>query len=741
MRIAIFSDTFPPQTNGVANFAYQSAKSLAAMGHEVAVFTVSRKFFAKPATTGIDNLTIINLPSVPALVYSRERMHIPFSATFYQLKKFDPDIIHTHTPFGVGLMAARAAKKLNRSLVGTHHTFYDHYLKHVRLDYGWAKRISWRLTVKYYNRCDLVLSPTRSLAEVLQKSGLHKPFAVVPNFIDTQLFRPAAAPNQREKIKKSFGLNGRSLVYMGRVSYEKSIDQVIRAFALMHQQEPDLKLMIIGDGPERKKLEKLAEQLGVKNNVIFTGFLYKEELVRALQANDIFLTASKSENMPLSVLEAMAVGLPIITVREKGLGEIVQENVNGFFARTDDPADLAQKTLKLLADPARLEKFSAASRALALEYSHEKVASLLEDSYTRVIKDKKTKEDMPARGGSAFGGKICLYLEFLHFWNGFLYKNIGTGLLSSYRNQKRSLEKLGVEFTEKWDPSCDILQINTPWLRSLWIIKQAKRLGKKVVIWSHVTAEDARDVFWFNKYFFPLIKRYLKYAYGQADLVFCPSAHTKSLLIAYGLPESKLVVQSNGVDCSLYYRDKPAGESARKKYGLQKLVIGTVGLVIPRKGTEIFLKLAQKYPGKDFIWFGKIYSQLMAKALPAQLPKNTQFTGFVPDGEINADFNALDIFVFLSTEENQGMVILEAAVIGLPILLRDLPAYRGWMVHNENCLIAKNDAEAEKYLDLLINDAALRQRLGAKARELSRTEDIKVLNRKLLETYRKLLEK
>ncbi len=330
-------------------------------------------------------------------------------------------------------------------------------------------------------------------------------------------------------------------------------------------------------------------------------------------------------------------------------------------------------------------------------------------------------------------------MEFLHFLGGFLYKNIGTGLLSSCRNQRKSLQALGINFTEKWENDCDILQINTPWLRSLWLIKKAKRRGKKIIIWAHVTAEDARQVFWFNKYFFGLIKKYLRYAYGQADLVFCPSAHTKSLLAAYGLPEQKLVVQSNGVDISLYYIDQGKREAARKEYNLKNLVIGTVGLVIPRKGVDIFLKLAQNFPGSQFIWFGKIYSRLMAKGLPKVLPANVKFTGFVPD--INASFNALDIFVFLSSEENQGMAILEAAAVGLPILVKYLPAYDGWLVHNENCLIAKNDKEVEKYLDLLIKDAELRKRLSENAIALSKKEDINVLNQKLLDTYQKLLGK
>lgn len=333
--------------------------------------------------------------------------------------------------------------------------------------------------------------------------------------------------------------------------------------------------------------------------------------------------------------------------------------------------------------------------------------------------------------------KICLYLEFYTFMGGFLYKNIGTGLLSSYKNQKRCLETLGLAFTESWDPSCDILQINTPWFYSLYVIHKARKLNKKVIIWSHVTAEDARQVFWFNKYFFGLIKKYLTYAYGKADMIFCPTQHTKNLLLAYGLPEHKLVVQSNGVDTTCYMVDEKKRVAERNAKKLEGLVIGTVGLVVPRKGVDEFLDLAQRFSDHPFIWFGKIYSKLMVKGIPKNLPPNVQFTGYVQD--VVAAFNALDIFVFLSEEENQGMVILEAASLGLPILLRDLPAYRGWMVHDQNCLIAQSDAEAEQYLARLIADPGLRMRLGEHARLTAKSEDIRVLNQHLLAHYHELL--
>jgi len=126
--------------------------------------------------------------------------------------------------------------------------------------------------------------------------------------------------------------------------------------------------------------------LGIEKNVVFTGFVYKEKLVKALWANEVFITASKSENMPLSVLEVMAAGLPVVSVREKGLAEIIKENINGFFAKTDDPGDIAQKISAILDDSALGQKFSQASRALALEYSEEKIIRRLEDIYKKLIK-------------------------------------------------------------------------------------------------------------------------------------------------------------------------------------------------------------------------------------------------------------------------------------------------------------------------------------------------------------------
>ncbi len=332
--------------------------------------------------------------------------------------------------------------------------------------------------------------------------------------------------------------------------------------------------------------------------------------------------------------------------------------------------------------------------------------------------------------------KVCLYLEFYHFMGGILFKNIGTGLLSSYKNQRTILKTLGVEFTEKWDDSCDILQINTPWLKSLWLMKKAKRKGKKVIVWSHVSAEDIKGVFRFSGFLSVIAKKYLAYAYNQADIIFAPSEHTKNLLRGYGINTSKVIVMSNGVDVKKFSHNEKKRQEVREKYGLSGVVAGNVGLVIPRKGTHVYLSLAKKFPKISFVWFGKIYSSAMVEALPKKLPVNLNFTGYVDD--IVAAFDALDIFMFPEREGNEGMVVLEAASLGLPMLLRDIPTYKGWMIDGQNCLMAKTDEEFEIKLKELIENDDLRKKLGENAKVLAQERSMEALGQKTLEVYKKL---
>ncbi len=370
MRIALFTDTFPPQVNGVANTVYRYAAALSSMGHQVRIFTIS-KYSAAELTEHFGDFSIHTFPSLPALVYPGERMGIPFIGTLKAVRAFNPDIIHTHTPFSVGWNAVYAARKLHIPLIGTHHTFFDHYLKHIYLDFAWTRRLVWRLTVKYYNYCDLVISPTKSLKEGLVEHGTVKPVELLPNILDIDFYAPSAKQPVQHK----------TLVYMGRLSYEKSVDDVLRAAVQVMKRIPNTLLLIVGDGPERENLEALSAKLGIAEQTIFTGFLYGEELVRTLGQADVFITGSKSENMPLALMEAMAVGLPIVAVRSLGLEEMLVHRKNALLTAPGEPRELANGVIEILEDTALRNLFSENSRAMSQAYSQKSVMGKTLDLY------------------------------------------------------------------------------------------------------------------------------------------------------------------------------------------------------------------------------------------------------------------------------------------------------------------------------------------------------------------------
>ena len=201
----------------------------------------------------------------------------------------------------------------------------------------------------------------------------------------------------------------------------------------------------------------------------------------------------------------------------------------------------------------------------------------------------------------------------------------------------------------------------------------------------------------------------------------------------------KLVAVSNGVDVHVFKKDEAKRTAAREEYDLKGIVIGTVGLAIPRKGIDTFLALAREFPQNKFVWFGKIYSSLLAKPLPKDIPPNVIFTGYVKD--IVAAFNALDIYIFPSCEENQGMTNVESAAVGVPMLLRDLPAYRGYFTDESDCLMAHNENEFARKLARLMNNKQERDAFAARAKErVMKEQSLEACGQKMRGIYERLLQ-
>jgi 1,2-diacylglycerol-3-alpha-glucose alpha-1,2-glucosyltransferase len=338
--------------------------------------------------------------------------------------------------------------------------------------------------------------------------------------------------------------------------------------------------------------------------------------------------------------------------------------------------------------------------------------------------------------------KVVLYCEFYHLWGGVLYKNNTMGFITAYKNQMKALSLQGIEFTENLsDKDASILQCNAQGLRTLWLIKKFKRQGKKTIIYAHATAEELSGGFRIFGFLAPLYKIYLSYLYNLTDIVICPSLYTKNLIEQkYKVSGEKIYFISNGVDVSRFVFNQEKRNAFRNSQRIDpdKKVVINVAILLKKKGVDVFIKLAQKFPEAIFNWYGKVFNSAFATPIRSQSP-NLIFRGYIPD--IIAAYCAADIFLFPSYEENQGISVLEAGAIGLPIIVRDIPVYSGWMIDGVNCLKAKNNDEFAEKLKLLLADENLRNRVAAAMHKMVIEEhSLKVVGEKLKNLYKKLLK-
>jgi len=330
--------------------------------------------------------------------------------------------------------------------------------------------------------------------------------------------------------------------------------------------------------------------------------------------------------------------------------------------------------------------------------------------------------------------KVCLYSELER-----LSEQSGIG--SATKNHRKALELVGVEWTSDLNDDFDILHICSVGVKSILIAKKFKSRRKKVIIHAHTTADDFRNSFIFSNEVYPILKRYLKFYYNLGDLVLCPSEYTRNVLLEHGV-KKKIIPVSNGIDTSKFKFSDKKRKAFRRQHGLSGDVPFSVGHVFIRKGIETFVNVAREFPENSFIWVGKRYPKTedrrTAKAVNGA-PKNVRFlTKWVKD--IVAVYCGCDIFFFPSYCENQGIVVLEAAACGRPLLLRDIPVYRE-LEYGKVCLRARTDEEFTTNLKLVMENSKLRKKLITGAKKLAAKHSLKNVGKKLKEIYEELLGK
>ena len=319
-----------------------------------------------------------------------------------------------------------------------------------------------------------------------------------------------------------------------------------------------------------------------------------------------------------------------------------------------------------------------------------------------------------------------------------------SGLGKAIEHQKTALTNEGIEWTTNPDDDYDIMHINTWFLKSYRMAKKAKKKGKKIVYHAHSTEEDYRNGFIFSKSTAKIVKRWLVKCYSLGDVIITPTPYSKRLLEGYkGLEKKKIYAISNGIDMSLFKKDKKAGEEFRKKYGYTKddKVIIAIGLYIRRKGIVDFVELARRLPQYKFIWFGysnpKAATRDVRKAVNTKLP-NLIWAGYVEQEIIKAAMCGADLYLFPTLEETEGIPIIEACACKQNAIIRDIPIFEGWLEDGVNVYKAKDVDEFEKKIKAVLEGKL--PSLAEKSYEVAVERDIKTIGKQLRSVYEEVMK-
>jgi glycosyltransferase involved in cell wall biosynthesis len=375
MNIALFSDNFYPELSGIGDMLLALADGLAAAGHRVAVCAPkypATAFKRSHVPSGEYNfkhpVEVFRYSSIGFPTGTGQgRLVLPSILYWRHIEKFKPDIIHSQLFFGMGIEALQIARKLKLPLLGTNHTVISEFKHYAPLHSEAIANALSRFVIWYYNQCNYVTAPANSLLKSMEAEGLTRPHTAVPNPIDTDLFSPVTS-QKKAKFKKELGFGNNTICYAGRLAPEKRVDECIQALPQVRALVPDAELILAGHGTERGKLEQLARSVGVAEHVKFLGTLDKPGLAKMYAASDVFATMSTSENQPLTLLQAYAMGLPAVGARANGLIEHIPLS-SGRLVEPHDVSGFAHTISAILKTKSVYEQLHGGALAFAKQFA------------------------------------------------------------------------------------------------------------------------------------------------------------------------------------------------------------------------------------------------------------------------------------------------------------------------------------------------------------------------------------
>jgi glycosyltransferase involved in cell wall biosynthesis len=381
MNILMISDVYYPRINGVSTSIATFRNALHALGHQTQLVAPDYPGYSE-CDESIVRVPSLYLPFDPEDRIMRTR---PLHQGIRALTSQRFDLVHIHTPFVAHRAGIRLARRLGIPAVETYHTFFEEYFHHYLpvLPRSWTRLAARAVSRRLERGLSGLIVPSQAIEQALRRYGLRAPIRIIPTGLDLDEF--TAGDGQR--FCRAYGLDPDrpTLVYVGRVAHEKNIGFLLEVLDQVRRTVPDVLLVIAGEGPARETLQRRADQLHLSANVVFIGYLQRgQPLWDCYAAGDAFVFASRTETQGLVLLEALALGVPVISTAELGTCDVLK-NCAGAVLAADNVADFAAKTLRVLGDRELRLTLAARAREDAARWAIEPTARSLVDYYATVL--------------------------------------------------------------------------------------------------------------------------------------------------------------------------------------------------------------------------------------------------------------------------------------------------------------------------------------------------------------------
>ena len=368
MRIALFTETFLPKVDGIVTRLRHTIEHLERNGDRVLVVA------PEGGLTEYKGAKIHGVPGVPLPLYPELKLALPPIGTKNALEKFQPDLIHVVNPAVLGIGGIYYAKKIDIPLIASYHTHLPQYLQHYGL--GALEGLLWELLKAAHNQAKLNLCTSSVMVKELVAHGIER-VDLWQRGVDTEMFQPHLASAQMRSRLSQGNPDAPLLLYVGRVSVEKQIDQIKPILEAI----PEARLAIVGDGPNKEALQ--AHFAETKTH--FVGYLEGLELASAFASADAFVFPSQTETLGLVLLEAMAAGCPVVAARSGGIPDIVTDGVNGYLFEPGDPDGAITATKSLLEATTIKEQLRYNARTEAEQWGWAAATRQLQSYYRSVL--------------------------------------------------------------------------------------------------------------------------------------------------------------------------------------------------------------------------------------------------------------------------------------------------------------------------------------------------------------------